>query len=219
MRQGYVAKISNRSRARHSFLVVVGVFWVVFFRFSFVLFFVMCVCVCVSFCCCCCLRIYTAQHVIGRKLFSCGYTALRRHAGVTGDDRADRLAGKATLTSHLSLGRSKYWKALETYLRAQSQRQHTIDRLEERGVERGSARWSSLKGREMAIVSQTNIGTGLKGTLGKLPRNGMERIYGIFRGHRHHPELNWTELNWTAQATAVLTFCILLDAGFSATSV
>ena len=31
--------------------------------------------------------------------------------------------------------------------------------LEERGVERGSARRSSLKGRERAIVNQTNIGT------------------------------------------------------------
>ena len=31
--------------------------------------------------------------------------------------------------------------------------------LEERGVERGSARRSSLRGRERAIVSQTNTGT------------------------------------------------------------
>ena len=45
------------------------------------------------------------------------------------------------------------------YLRAQSQGHHTIDcRVEERGVERRSARRSSLKGRERAIVSQTNIG-------------------------------------------------------------
>ena len=38
----------------------------------------------------------------------------------------------------------------------------------ERGVfERGSARWSSLKGQERAIVNQTNIGTVSKATLGK----------------------------------------------------
>ena len=53
---------------------------------------------------------------------------------------------------------------------------HTIDRLEERGVERGSARRSSLKGRERAIVNQTNIGTVSKTTLGKLLRDGVERI-------------------------------------------
>ena len=33
------------------------------------------------------------------------------------------------------------------------------DRLEERGMERGSASRSSLKGRERAIVNQKNIGT------------------------------------------------------------
>ena len=61
---------------------------------------------------------------------------------------------------------------LRHYLRAQSQEHHYIDRLEERGVERGSVRRSSLKGRERAIVSQTNIGTVSKATLGKL-RDGV----------------------------------------------
>ena len=49
--------------------------------------------------------------------------------------------------------------------------------LEERGVERGSARQSSLRGRERVIVSQTNIGTISKPTLGKLLRVGVERIW------------------------------------------
>ena len=53
---------------------------------------------------------------------------------------------------------------------------HAIDHLEETGVERGSARRSSLKGREGAIVSQTNIRTVSKATLGKLLRDGVERI-------------------------------------------
>ena len=99
------------------------------------------------------------------------------HGGVKGNDRADRLAGKATLTSGLLLGRSEMLRSLRHYLRAQSQGNHTIDRLEERGVERGSARRSSLKGRERAIVNQTNIGTVSKATLGKLLRDGMERIW------------------------------------------
>ena len=47
---------------------------------------------------------------------------------------------------------------------------------EERGVERGSATRSSLKGRERAIVSQTNFGTVSKAVLGKLLRDGVERI-------------------------------------------
>ena len=49
-------------------------------------------------------------------------------------------------------------RSLRLYMWAQSQGHHTrIARLEERDVEIWSARRSSLKGRERAIVSQTNI--------------------------------------------------------------
>ena len=53
-----------------------------------------------------------------------------------------------TFTSGLLLGRSEVLRSLRRYLRAQSQGHHTIDRLEVRGVERGSARRCSLKGRD-----------------------------------------------------------------------
>ena len=72
-----------------------------------------------------------------------------------GNDQADGLAGEATLTSGLRLGGSEVLRSFRHYLRAQSQGHHTIDHLEERGVVRESARLSSLKGREKAIVSQT----------------------------------------------------------------
>ena len=52
------------------------------------------------------------------------------HARVKGNDRADRLAGKATLTSGLLLGRSDVLRSLRHYLRAQGQGHHTIDRLD-----------------------------------------------------------------------------------------
>ena len=109
------------------------------------------------------------------------------HAGVKGNDRADRLAGKAALKSGLLLGSSEVLRSLRHYLRAQSQGHHTIDRLEERSVERGSARRSSLKGRERAIVNQTNFGTVSKATLGKR-RSGAQ--YGHFSARRYHLELN-----------------------------
>ena len=99
------------------------------------------------------------------------------HAGVKGNVLADRLAGKAAFTSGLLLGRSEVLRSLRYYLRAQSQGHHTIGHLKERGVERGSARRSYLKGRERAIVSQTNIVTVSKATLGKLLRDGVERIW------------------------------------------
>ena len=101
----------------------------------------------------------------------------REHAGVKGNDRADRLVGKATLTSGLLLGRSEMLRSLRHYLRAQSQGHHIIDRLEERGVERGSARRYSLKGRERDMVIQRNIGTVSNATLGKLLRDGVERMW------------------------------------------
>ena len=44
-------------------------------------------------------------------------------------------------------------------------------------MERGSARQFSSKGQEGAIISQTNIGTISKATLGKLLRDGVESIW------------------------------------------
>ena len=75
------------------------------------------------------------------------------HAGVKENESADRLAGKATITSGLFLGIPEVLRSLRHYLQAQSQGHHNIDPLEERGVERGSARRSSLKGRERATVN------------------------------------------------------------------
>ena len=92
-----------------------------------------------------------------------------------GNDRADRLAGKATLTSGLLFGRVEVLRSFRHSLRAQNEGHHTIDHLEETGVERGNAKRSSLKGREKA--NQKDIGTVSKATLkGKLLRDGMERI-------------------------------------------
>ena len=73
--------------------------------------------------------------------------------------------------------RSEVLRSLRHYLRAQSQRRPTIDHQEKRGVERGSTRRSSFRGWERAIVSQTNIGTVSKATLGKLLRDWVERIW------------------------------------------
>ena len=75
------------------------------------------------------------------------------HAGMKGNDRADRLAGKAALISGSLIERSEVLRNLRHYLRAQSQGHHTIDHLEERGVERGSARRFSLKAQERVIVN------------------------------------------------------------------
>ena len=97
-----------------------------------------------------------------------------------GNDRADKLAGEATTTSSLRLGRSEVLRSLRHYLQAQSQGHHNIDRLEERGVERGSARRSSLKRRDGAIVNHMYIGTVSKAKLeGTSERRDKAHIMGI----------------------------------------
>ena len=124
------------------------------------------------------------------------------HAGVKGNDGADRLAGKASITGSLHLGRSEVLRSLRHYLLAQSQGHHTIDRLEERGVERGSTQRSSLIGRERAIHNLTSIGTVSKASLGKLLRVhiGFSKRIDTF--------LNWTDLNlvWALTKTLVPNF-------------
>ena len=62
-----------------------------------------------------------------------------------------------------------------------------------RGMERRSTRWSSLKGWEKAIVSQTSIRTVFhRQCQGNLWERGWSAC-GLFQVHRYHLELNWTE--------------------------
>ena len=94
------------------------------------------------------------------------------NAGVAGDDRADRLASKATLASGSSLGRSEAPRSLINYLLAQNQGHHTIDRLADRGIVKGGGRRSTFKGRDKTVVNQTNTGT----TCEKCLRDGAALI-------------------------------------------
>ena len=107
---------------------------------------------------------------------------------------------QCSLTSGSLLGRSEVLRNLRHYLRAQSQGYHTTDRLEERSVERGSARRSSLKGRETTIVNQANTGTVSKATLGEPLRDGVERI--IVWAFPSALIPFWTELNWYGHVIA-----------------
>ena len=66
-------------------------------------------------------------------------------------------------------------RSLRQCLGAQCQGHHTIS-LHEKGVEKGSARSYSPKGRERAIINQTNIGIASKTTSDKLLRVKVEHI-------------------------------------------
>ena len=99
------------------------------------------------------------------------------HAGVSGNERADRLASTADITSGLQLGRAEVLRGLRNFLNTDKPEHHRIDRLKERGVEKGSGRHSTLQGREQSVFNQTNIGTVSRATLGRLLRDGAERVW------------------------------------------
>ena len=98
------------------------------------------------------------------------------HAGVSGNERTDRLASTADITSGLQLGRAEVLRGLRNFLSTDKPEHHSIDRLKERGVEKGSGRHSTLQGRERPVFNQTNIGTVSRATLGRLLRDGAERV-------------------------------------------
>ena len=99
------------------------------------------------------------------------------HAGVSGNERADRLASTADITSGLQLGRAEVLRGLRNFLSTDKPEHHSIDRQKERGVEKGSGRHSTLQGRERSVFNQTNIGTVSRATLGRLLRDGAERVW------------------------------------------
>ena len=77
--------------------------------------------------------------------------------GMKGNDGADRWAKQPSQW----LASQKTWSVeeLETQPVNTVLKHHTISCLLERGLERGSAQWSSLKGQEWPIVNQMNTGT------------------------------------------------------------
>ena len=54
---------------------------------------------------------------------------------------------------------------------------HSSDRLKERGMEKESGRHSTLQGRERSVFNLTNIGIISRATLGRLLRDGLERVW------------------------------------------
>ena len=116
------------------------------------------------------------------------------HAGVKRNDRADRLAGKATLTSGLLLGRSEVLRSLRHYLRA---RANDIT---------PSIAWRREAWKEKALDGLPWKDEGglssVRRTVELCQRQRWVNFwetgwstYGLFRAHRYHLELNWTVTN------------------------
>ena len=99
------------------------------------------------------------------------------HAGVSGNERAERLASTADIPSGLQLGRAEVLRGLRNFLSRDKPEHHSTDRLKERGVKKGSCRHSTLQGRQRSVFNQENIGTVSRATLERLLRDGPERVW------------------------------------------
>ena len=99
------------------------------------------------------------------------------HTGVSGNERADRLSSTADITSGLQLGRAEVLRGLRNFLNTDKPEHHSIGRLKERGVEKGSGGHSTLRGRQRSVFNQANIGTVSRATLERLLRDGAERVW------------------------------------------
>ena len=82
-----------------------------------------------------------------------------RHAGVSGNELADRLASTADITPGLQLDRAEVLSGLRNFLNMDRPENHSTDRLKERGVEKGSGRHSILWGQDWFVFNQTNTGS------------------------------------------------------------
>ena len=58
--------------------------------------------------------------------------------GVRGNEGADRLASTVDITSGLQLGRVEVLRGLTNFLNMDRSENHSTERLQERGVEKGS---------------------------------------------------------------------------------
>ena len=75
------------------------------------------------------------------------------HAGVSGNERADRLASTADITSGLQLGRAEVLRGLRNFLNTDRPEHYSTDHLKERG-------WRN----EAADISPSEIGNDLCST-------------------------------------------------------
>ena len=87
------------------------------------------------------------------------------------------MASTAYITCGLQLGKAEVLRGLMKFLNMDRPEHHSIDRLKEREVEKGSGRHSTLHGRERSVFNLANIGTVLRATLGRLLRDVAERVW------------------------------------------
>ncbi|RUS70140.1 hypothetical protein EGW08_022093 [Elysia chlorotica] len=104
------------------------------------------------------------------------------HAGVTGNERADKLAGNATVNGTLRLDKQEVLKALSEHLRnaedTAAEDQQAIKRMIELGVRKGEGRGRQLVGKDRRVHNQVLTGTVSLDTLRCVLQRGAEHLWG-----------------------------------------
>ena len=101
------------------------------------------------------------------------------HAGVRGNEQADRLAGRAPLDGSLPMDKgevvARLWDQVEK-VEEQIENPH-VERMRLRGIGRGSGRISKLRGKTRRTFNQTAVGTISSWTLRWLLNEGAEHVW------------------------------------------
>ena len=103
------------------------------------------------------------------------------HAGVRGNEQADRLAGRATGGSGHAMDRTDILNALREAGRVNDFSNDcvsaTMTRLQEHQVKRGTARQERYAGSQRRIVNQHRTGAVSRYTLREILRRGSEHLW------------------------------------------
>ena len=103
------------------------------------------------------------------------------HAGFSGNEAADKLAGEAVVGDKIVPDRAEVLEKLSEHLRkeedTEAQSHYAIERMQELGVTRGEGRKSRLAGKERKIWNQTATGTISVDTLETVLMRGTEHLW------------------------------------------
>ena len=104
------------------------------------------------------------------------------HAGVKGNEEADKLAGTAPVVGEdIPFDKSEILKILEKNLRDNEEKEtedhHSITRMQEMQIERGEGRRSRLSGKERRLYNQKATGTMSMDTLRTILLRGTEHLW------------------------------------------